>query len=297
MNRTSVFAFVALVGMVVAVGGVNAQTSEENVELEQARLELQEARQALESAAREVARLSSRVAGPILGDVTRQFRMTGRRAMLGINISDTEDGVRVDGVTPGGPAAESGIVTGDVIVAMDGATLTGESPSELLIAQMGNVNPGDAVALTLLRDGDEQDVEVITREIAPLMFGHAGPGGPNLTLRGVPLPGSNFAMPTFDVLRRAGRWRDMELVELTPELGGYFGTETGILVVRAPTDVPELQDGDVILEIGARTPNSTEHAMRILGSFEPGETLELAIMRNQRRQTLEIELPPSAQQG
>ena len=295
MKRTSVFALVALVGMVAAVNGVKAQ--EEDAELEQARLELQEAREALESAAREVARLSSQVAGPVLGDIARQFRMTGRRAMLGINISDSSDGVRVDGVTPGGPAAENGIVTGDVIVAMDGATLTGESPSELLIAQMGNVNPGDAVTLTLVRDGDEQDVEVITREITPLMFGRAGPGGSNYAFRGVPLPGGNFTTPTFDVLRRAGRWRDMELVELTPALGSYFGTDTGILVVRAPTDVQELQDGDVILEIGARTPNSTEHAMRILGSFEPGETLELAIMRNQRRQTLEIELPPSAQQG
>ena len=295
MTRTSGFALVALVGMAAAVSGVNAQV--EGADREQARLELQEAREALESAAREVARLSSQVAGPILVDVARQFRMTGRRAMLGINISDSANGVRVDGVTPGGPAAESGIVTGDVIVAMDGATLTGESPSELLIAQMGNVNPGDAVTLTLVRDGDEQDVEVITREITPLMFGRAGPGGSNYAFRGVPRPGGNFTTPTFDVLQRAGRWRDMELVELTPELGSYFGTETGILVVRAPTDVPDLQDGDVILEIGARTPNSTEHAMRILGSFEPGETLELAIMRDQRRQTLEIELPPSAQQG
>lgn len=293
MRRTPVFAIVALAGLSVAASSVSAQAPEGS-ELGQARLELREAREALEAAAREVARLSAEVAGSVVGDVVRQFRMTGRRAMLGISISDSPEGVRVDGVTPDGPAAESGIETGDVIIAMDGASLTGESPSELLIAQMGNVAPGDTVALTLVRDGEERDVEVIARGLRPLMFGHAGPGGGDYTIRGVP---GEFAPPTFDVLRRMGRWRDMELVELTPELGSYFGTDAGILVVRAPADVAQLQDGDVILEIGARTPNSTEHAMRILGSFEPGETLELTIMRDQRRQTLEIELPQSAQPG
>ena len=50
-------------------------------------------------------------------------------------------------------------------------------------------------------------------------------------------------------------------------------------------------DGDVILDIGGREPNSPEHALRILASFESGESLELAIMRNQDRQTLEVEFP------
>jgi S1-C subfamily serine protease len=84
----------------------------------------------------------------------------------------------------------------------------------------------------------------------------------------------------------------MELVELTPGLGTYFGTEEGMLVVRAPRDdVLGLMDGDVILEISGRTPTSVGHALRILGSFEPGEQLELTVMREQRRRTLEVELP------
>jgi len=294
MLRTSVFALAALASVAVATS-VNGQTPEASGELEQARVELREARQALEAAAREVARLSGHVAGPVVGDVIRQFRMSGRRAMLGINISDRVDGVSVDGVTPGGPAAESGIETGDIIIAMDGAELTGDAPSELLIAQMGNVEPGGAVILTVVRDGEEQDIEVVTRAFAPQVFGRAGPGGRDPAF-GETFPGGS-AFPGFDVVRRAGRWHDMELVELTPALGRYFGTEAGILVVRAPTEVADLRDGDVILEIGERTPNSTEHAMRILGSFEPGETLKLTIMRDQRRQTLEIELPGSAGQG
>lgn len=291
MKRTSVIALVGLVGLSVAMSNGWAQQQPESAELQQARSELQQARQALEAAAREVARLSAQVAGPLVGDVARQFRLTGRRAMLGISISDGADGVRVDGVTPGGPAALSGMETGDVIIAMDGAALTGGSPSELLIAQMSNVAPGDPVGLTIVRDGEERDIEVTTGAVEPALFGRFGPRGRNSTLRAVP---GRFATPVRAVL---GRWRDMELAELTPALGSYFGTDAGILVVRAPAEVPELLDGDVILEIGARTPTGTGHAMRILASFEAGETLDLTIMRNQRRETLAIELPPSAQPG
>jgi hypothetical protein len=47
-----------------------------------------------------------------------------------------------------------------------------------------------------------------------------------------------------------------------------------------------LQDGDVILEIGARTPASPEHALRILGSFESGETIAFSLMRDGSRTPL-----------
>jgi S1-C subfamily serine protease len=83
----------------------------------------------------------------------------------------------------------------------------------------------------------------------------------------------------------------MELVELTPGLGAYFGTEQGVLVVRAPRDdTLGLEDGDVILEISGRAPMGVGHALRILASFEPGERLELTIMRAQQRRTLEVDL-------
>ncbi len=302
MRSPLLIAVVAVGGLMAAAGSASAQgLAEEGEELQEVRFELEDARRELEEAAREVARLSAQLAAPMVGEVVRQFRLTGRRAMLGISISDGEEGVRVDGVTPGGPAAASGVVTGDVIVAMDGAILAGNAPSELLIAQMGNVDPGDAVTLTVIRDGDEQDIEVVTEGVSMQAF-RMGPGNRDedrdYTFRGVFPSGGDFTSPVFDFVRRAGRWGDMELVELTAQLGAYFGTETGILVVRAPADEElELQDGDVILEIGDRTPNDTEHAMRILGTFEPGEILELTIMRDQRRRTLQIELPESAQSG
>ena len=285
MTRTSLLAMIAAIGLTTAAGPVGAQTQEEREELRDARSELQQARRALEEAARDVARLSAQAAGPAI----RGFNFFSRRAVLGINISDSEDGVRVDGVTPGGPAADGGVETGDVIVSMDGAALTGDSPAELLIAQMENVSAGDTVTLTVVRDGDEQDIEVVAGA-SSVVLSRQNSRDRSFNL-GELLRGGGEAAERLLVFRR--RWGDMELVELTPELGAYFGSDTGILVVRAPADetLEALRDGDVILEIGDRTPNGTEHALRILTSFEPGETLQLTIMREQRRQTLEVEFP------
>jgi S1-C subfamily serine protease len=265
----------ALMTAVSVAGAVQAQEGTTDAEMRQAR-------EQLEAAAREVARLAADYSGPVI-DFVQDLGPMGRRAVLGIGIEDAEDGVRVVGVTPGGGAGDAGIETGDLIVAIDGAELAGQegrSPSRLLVAQMGNVDPGDTVTLTIRRDGSDSDIEVETQPSASR--GHA-----------FSLPGDGpRGGPQFFFNRPLGRWADMELVELTPALGAYFGTEEGVLVVRAPRDESlQLQDGDVIVEISGRTPMDTGHAMRILASFEPGEQLQLRIMREQREQTLDIEIP------
>lgn len=290
---------VVLASALMLTGGLalaGTASAQENPEFTNAQHELELARVQLEAAAREVAQLSARVAANVVGGVIQDFRTTARRAQLGINIEDSSDGVLVAGVSPGGPADDSGVETGDIIIAIDAAALTGSgisSPSEVLIAQMAHVNPGDVVVLRIIRDDEESDIDVEARPFAVQFFG--GPGGP--------FPQGDFRarpplLQSFDFTMPIGRWADMELVELTPALGAYFGTDEGILVVSAPSDdALELRDGDVIIEIGGRKPTSTAHAMRILGSFEPGETLELTIMRNQRRQTLEVELAAGGRRG
>ena len=53
----------------------------------------------------------------------------------------------------------------------------------------------------------------------------------------------------------------------------------------------QLQEGDVILSIDGREPNSVNHCMRILSSYQPGEKLVFNIMRDKRRDTIEVEIP------
>ncbi len=75
----------------------------------------------------------------------------------------------------------------------------------------------------------------------------------------------------------------------------YFGTETGLLVIRAPgNEAIGLQDGDVIREIGGRRPQDPGHAMRILRSYEAGEEVVIGIVRDRKETEVVVSLPEGA---
>ena len=248
-----------------------------------------EARTRLEAAAREIAALSGEVAGEVATEVMEHFQMGSRRAYLGINVgpADAERGVEVLGVTPGGPANEADVRTGDVILSIGGEELVatpGSSAVAKLTSHMRGIEAGEAVELNLERDGQERTTSVVAGALEQPVLSFAF-GDEDLEF-----DPNHLGRQMHSAF--LGRWGDLELVELTPELGGYFGTEEGLLVVRKPRDATlKLMEGDVILDIGGRRPSSPEHAMRILRSYEPGEELKMAIIRKGRRQTLAVALP------
>jgi S1-C subfamily serine protease len=93
-------------------------------------------------------------------------------------------------------------------------------------------------------------------------------------------------------IREGARWSDMELTTLDANLGGYFGTTEGLLVVRAPGDsLLGLRSGDVILRIGGRVPSSPSHAVRILSSYEAGDEIRIEVMRNKRQMEVKAIVP------
>ncbi len=281
MNPMRQTAIVLLAGLAV-VGPALAQEDERDARLE-------EARDRLEEAAREIAKLS----GQIAADFTREIHIGHRRAMLGINIgpSDGEEGVEVQGVTPGGPADEAGIRAGDVLLSFNGEPLgtSGQPATRGLLRLMEEVESGDTVTLGYRRDGRENSAVVTVTDLQHGGVLAFGLDGEELEL--------DFVVPEFDfgaMLRDPfySSWGRMELVELTPGLGRYFGTDEGVLVVRAPDDATlQLHDGDVIVAIDGRRPSGPKHALRILRSYEGGETVTLEIMREQRPVTLKIEIP------
>src|SRR5262249_19161698 len=90
------------------------------------------------------------------------------------------------------------------------------------------------------------------------------------------------------------RWRGLELVGMNKELGEYFGTERGLLVVRGPPGTKlKLKAGDVILKIGDQPPETPTQAVRGLALADPGQPLTLEILRHKRAQKLKLELPKS----
>jgi S1-C subfamily serine protease len=266
--------------LVLGVAPAGAQAKDES-DLEQ---RLEDAQRRLEEAAREIAELSGEAAGPAMHRVF-EFRMPpGRRAMLGVNLGGTGAdgaGVRVQGVSPGGPAAEAGVRSGDVIVAIQETPVT---TGRELVKVMEGIEPGDKVSLELKRAGKPVRVAVEARPLDPIVrFRHEDlPSMPPIA--GIAMAGSPHWL--------LEEWGDAEFATLTPGLGRYFGADQGVLVVRAPADASlGLQDGDVIVTIGGREPENGRHAMRILRSYQPGEAIELKILRDQRARTLNAKVP------
>jgi S1-C subfamily serine protease len=70
-------------------------------------------------------------------------------------------GAVVESVQEGTGAAEADLRAGDIIVAVDGEPLATMSE---LVAEVRRRQPGDDVVLTIIRDGEESDVEVVLSE-------------------------------------------------------------------------------------------------------------------------------------
>ncbi|NUO35058.1 MAG: PDZ domain-containing protein [Dermatophilaceae bacterium] len=86
-------------------------------------------------------------------------------AFLGVSTRDTvvtdgsakRAGAQVAAVSNGTPAANAGIRTGDVIIAVDGQRV---DSATALVAQIREMTAGEKTKLTIIRGGSRQDVEV-----------------------------------------------------------------------------------------------------------------------------------------
>jgi S1-C subfamily serine protease len=269
----------------------------EQIEVEK---RMREAEQRLAEAAQQIAELSARQL-PRVAEIERRFKFDSR-PKLGITIGSDEGGpaagVSVIGVSPGGAADEVGLRSGDTITAINGESLVSASSDEAnkkLLDFMSGVEEGDVLELDYLRNGKSGQVDLSPQ----IMSGHV------LAFGGAPFDFTVPVAPTAprgDLLQRwmwasgGSGFGDMELVSLTEKLGKYFGTDKGLLVVRAPDNEDfKLEDGDVIQRIDGREPTSVSHAMRILGSYQGGEKFEIEIMRDKKKQKLSVDMPDNRQ--
>lgn len=243
--------------------------------------------------------------------------MLDRRARLGIKVNlqprETDSiGAYVDAVTPGGPAAQAGIQSGDLITKLDGKSVLAGGAAEgddvhrreslpglRLIELAARLEPNDTVAVEYRRGKDRRTASVVTSEEPDLAFGPSGGGRFSFRVPGPGRPGAGHRVPVGDFLERfetAGpHWEffggsplgRLELAPLNSDLGRYFGTDQGVLVISAPKDSAlGLRGGDVVLAVDGRAPSSPSHLLRILRSYETGETFKLDIMRNRKRETV-----------
>jgi predicted metalloprotease with PDZ domain len=280
-----------LAAAVVAIATASAAEVEKQAEEAQAEIEkkLEDARRRLDMAAREVAELSMSMSEHVMPPVHHFVRAFPPRAMLGINLGprgdEAAEGVPIVSVSPGGAAESAGLKAGDVLLEVGDKPLKRDgdrSPRDVLLEKMREIKPGEEVKVRYRRDNKVATTTVTAQEPSR---GFAAP--PTAVNARVPGP-----LPPLAAARVAGVFGSAELVALTPKLGQYFGTEKGLLVVRAPSDSRlKLEDGDVILDIDGRTPSSPSHAFRILGSYQAGEKLKLNVLRQKKKMSFEVTIP------
>jgi PDZ domain-containing secreted protein len=243
------------------------------------------------------------------------FAFSDNRGRIGVlvnsgaNAETDRYGAKIDAVTPGGPAEKAGIKAGDIITKFNGTSLAGvraedaddSGPGMRLIELAHELEPGDTVRVEYRRGSDTKSATLVAEDLS----GYAWTG----VLPRVAVPSPRFEMGELGPLSLLGEgnrfafcfgdsWCDLDLVTLNPDLGEYFGTREGILVVKAPADSAlPLKSGDVILSIGGRKPTSPAHAMRILRSYDTGEAVSIEIMRHERRQTLSWTVPDMSERN
>ena len=253
---------------------------------------LAEARARLEQAAHDVAELSSEMGRPLMNKFMVVNGEGPSRAIIGVQLDPAsgKDGARIQEVSPGGPADDAGLHVGDVITGIDGTDVKGEDTARQVMRLMRKVEPEKKISVRVVRNGKSRDFVVIARR-GMTFLGMREPMPPM-----PPMPRMPDIHTAFGPVFIHGPLGDMELASLTPQLGRYFGTDKGVLVVRAPKDF-KLEDGDVILAIDGRQPSSGSHATRILGSYQPGEKISIKLMRQQKTITVETTLPERGHMG
>ncbi len=141
-------------------------------------------------------------------------------------------------------------------------------------------------------------MERVRLRVSPYELGRVPPRGAYDRVPGdldLPLPPVGVT-PSVMLLDAGGWWRDrfhyvggnlLEMVQLNPELGAYFGTEEGVLVLDVDENVTlGLRAGDVVVSIGGRKVDEVSDMHRILSSYEEDEAVDFGIWRDGARATV-----------
>jgi S1-C subfamily serine protease len=316
MKRMSILAAALALGLSAPVAQAQRLTDQERRELE---TRLEQLRQELREIERRLGR--TRALAYSFGGDAGPMVFGGRldRPRLGVVIAtgrrpETDSiGAALQAVTPDGPAHEAGLRAGDIVTRFRGEVLANARPypGDRLIEMAREMNAGDSIAVTYRRHRDTRTATIVPEVLDDFAYATVMPR----IAEGVRMFGDSMRT-LFDTARTnwrvitpdqslhlmpgaygfsiglGTRWSDLELVELNPQLGDYFGTTEGLLVVKPPRDsLLQLRSGDVILRIGGRVPSSPSHAVRIFRSYEPGDEIRLEVMRQKRRQELRAVVP------
>jgi S1-C subfamily serine protease len=312
----------------VATASASATTSAIAVDAaktDQARKELADLRAQMQELSRKMATLSSELGES--GPRSYAYRYIGNpdRAMIGVVLANDDKGVRISGVTPDGPAARAGVRDGDIVTAIDGKAV-GKSTSDARNA-LANLKDGQDVTLAYARGDQKGTVRIKAQRREawgwPMLM-NEDPEHPflpkdfNARIKADVERAQREAERTYDrdhvrmeqqaeratreamkhipnqhaMVRLGMPWWGLNLAPLNADLGRYFGTDKGVLVIAADNDsLPGIRAGDVITNIAGETVNRPEDALRALRDQESGKDVAIKLLRDRKTLALNMKAP------
>jgi len=226
--------------------------------------------------------IPSNMAKSVLDQLVQKGKV--QRGMLGVGIQGvTSDlaaglglkavrGVLINSVTPGGPGDKAGLKTGDVILKLNGKDV---NDTNVLRNEIAATAPGTDVTLTILRNGNQQDVHVKLGEFNAQAASNneqqgagGGAGASKLGITVEPLTG-----------------------DLARQLGIRAGTQ-GVVVSdidpSGPAAQAGIQQGDVIQQVNRQPVKSIDDVRRALASSANRPPL---LLINRQGQTIFVPVP------
>ena len=202
---------------------------------------------------------------------------------LGVRVADMafpeleqlglEYGVRVLDVAPQGPAAEAGLLPGDVVLGLNGSPVYSVARLRWLVRDAAADQP---VTLELSRRGEKQTLQV-------RLASRPGEAPPPRVQPGLTAP-------------PARTYLGVQLQELTEDLREVFGAPQGrgVLIAGVIEDGPAgqagLKAGDLIVKLDRKAISGIEDVHRALAYFDPGEQVQLGIIRNAEQMEVTVTL-------
>ena len=230
----------------------------------------------------------------VASSITKQLISNGKitRGYLGATIQDLSDematswgltgrkGAVVADLVPGGPAQRGGLEQGDVVVAVNGQTVTTATE---MTREVAKAHAGDMLHLDVYRDGKERSIDIRsgTRPSDAMLAQNGGqaPGDQDTAPDGASKPA-----PQPPVL-------GMSLAPIDPKARQQYSiaeTVRGVLVegVKGSSDAGEkgLRRGDVIVRAGDRNVASAGDVLAAVGEWkrEGRSSIPLAVSRGGR---------------
>lgn len=228
--------------------------------------------------------------------------LDGRGSSIGVRIAEGDtQGVRIEDVDEGSPAAKAGLRTGDVVLEFDGERVR----SARQFARLVQETPGGrTVQATVLRGGSRQTLDITPEAGARAWSGDVLLRMPDIErevergLRALPREfnfdfhwdGAPFA--AWPRGRLGAR-----LAPLTDQLAEYFGAKDGVLVssvdAGSAAEKAGLKAGDVIIAVNGRTVRSPSEVTAEIRDAGEGEAVDIRVLRDRKELTLKatIERP------